>query len=112
MYRHSISLLDFLILLAILICVGLYFYPKAGTDAQAERREQGQVALVKLVRAMHIYKQKNGTYAGAAGSEAEPQIEGSPPKYLVRGRKLIIVCALPLQTSWDSRSARCRSGNR
>jgi len=72
------SLFELLVVVGLLIVVAIYFYPQLEAKRQTQRREQAQVALMQLAQAMDNFKIERGTYAGAAGSAAEPLTEGSP----------------------------------
>lgn len=77
-YQGGYSLLEVLILLTIIACVSLYFYPTIHNAKMVKRRVQAETALIDLARALHNFKVEHGTFSGAAGSAVEPLMEGSP----------------------------------
>lgn len=76
--QSGLSLLEILILLAVVIGLAAYFFPGVEAKRQAQRRVQAQTALVNLADALDSFKARTGSYSGAAGIEAEPQREGTP----------------------------------
>ena len=72
------SLLEVLIVLVLLVIAAAYFYPLLHAKQQAKWRAQAQSALIDLSQSMNNFKARTGSYAGAAGSRAQPEAEGSP----------------------------------
>lgn len=76
--QEGISLLEFLVIVIVIALMGSCFYPKLEQTEQEQHRNQAEVALVGLTHALHEFKAEQGTFSGAAGSVAEPRMEGSP----------------------------------
>lgn len=76
--QSGLSLLEVLILIGLLVCLLAYLYPGIEAGRRAQRRVQAQAALLSLAQSLETFKARTGSYAGAAGSRAQPRAEGSP----------------------------------
>lgn len=76
--QTGVSLLEVLIVIALLAGAVAVVLPNLHQYQQEQHRKQGESALRDLAQALHEFKAQTGTYAGVAGSSAEPKNQGSP----------------------------------
>lgn len=76
--QTGMSLLEVLVAIMLLACVAAILLPNLQQHRQAQHREQAESALRDLAQSLLEFKERTGTYAGAAGSLAEPKKQGSP----------------------------------
>lgn len=78
MTMRGFSLLEAVILLAVVALVAALLLPKYQAWQRAGFRDQARVALVDLANRMEVRFRETGTYAGAALRDGEPADTGPP----------------------------------
>ncbi|MFD1217979.1 type IV pilin protein [Microbulbifer celer] len=72
--QHGFSLIELMIVVAIIGILAGIAWPSYQDHVQASRRADAQGALMGLAQAMEQYFTENGTYTGAADNNNVPQI--------------------------------------
>lgn len=76
--QKGFTLLELLVTMAVIVILAGIAYPAYENNVVQSRRSDAQGALQGLAQAMERFYTENGTYDGAAGTQATPATTGAP----------------------------------